>query len=219
MPTFSKKGRYRRHEDAPRIETWEWVRAMSRRVEASVSGDYSFGFLTWNYLFRSSINLTQSLFAYERKNNKATGAKFTPEDLEEGAIAIAKALWGKYKDVNDRLQNVGGDMTKVRYVPGLSDAAHLLLKNIGHTVRKLPGTQETRRLMRFITQAYRIRYGTAIFVTFSPDETHNLLMVRLSRTRRHDPVWQNDKKKFGLLKLVQEQTSGFPQSLQQKLKL
>ena len=86
-------------------------------------------------------------------------------------------------------------MTKVRYVPGLSDAAHLLLKNIGHTVRKLPGTQETRRLMRFITQAYRIRYGTAIFVTFSPDETHNLLMVRLSRTRRNDPVWEHEDRK------------------------
>ena len=49
MPAFSKKARYRRSDDAPQIETWEWVRAMSRRVEASVSGDYTFGFLTWNY--------------------------------------------------------------------------------------------------------------------------------------------------------------------------
>lgn len=46
--------------------------------------------------------------------------------------------------------------------------------------------------MRFITQAYRIKYGTAIFVTFSPDEKHNLLMVRLSRNRQEDPVWEND---------------------------
>ena len=49
--------------------------------------------------------------------------------------------------------------------------------------------------MRFITQAYRIRYGIAIFVFFFPDDIHNLLMVRLSRTRRNDPVWQDDKKK------------------------
>eukprot|EP00959_Pyramimonas_sp_CCMP1952_P461937 9482411-Pyramimonas_sp.AAC.1 len=27
-----------------------------------------------------------------------------------------------------------------------------------------------------------------MFVTFSPDDGHNLLMVRLSRTRRQDPV-------------------------------
>eukprot|EP00959_Pyramimonas_sp_CCMP1952_P097865 2045388-Pyramimonas_sp.AAC.1 len=42
--------------------------------------------------------------------------------------------------------------------------------------------------MRFETNALRVRYGVPIFVTFSPDEGHNLLMVRLSRTRRQDPV-------------------------------
>ena len=45
--------------------------------------------------------------------------------------------------------------------------------------------------MRCITQAHRIEYGTAIFVTFSQDEKHNLLMVRLSRNRQHEPVWEN----------------------------
>ena len=84
-------------------------------------------------------------------------------------------------------------MTKVRYVPGLSPSAHALLKNIEHTSRKLSGTQETRRLMRWQTQAYRIRYGNSIFVTFSPDESHNLLMIRFSRTRRSDPVWCSEK--------------------------
>ena len=162
MPAFARKTRFRRPADAPRIETGDWVRAMSRRIEASLSRDYSFGYVTWNYLFRSSVNLSQPLYAYERNNNKATGAKFTPADLEEGAVAIANALSGKYKDVNGKWQSVSGDMTKVNYVPGLSEAAHTLLKNIAHTSRKLPGTQETRRLMRFITQAYRIRYGTAI---------------------------------------------------------
>ena len=74
--------------------------------------------------------MTQSLFAFERKNNKDTGAKFTLSDLEEVATSIAKALWGKYRDVSGKLQNVPGYMTKVCYVPGLSDAAHLLLKTL-----------------------------------------------------------------------------------------
>ena len=60
--------------------------------------------------------------------------------------------------------------------------------DIEHTSRKVAGTQETRRQMRFDAHANRVRYGTAIFVTFSPDEAHNLLMIRLSRVRRHDPV-------------------------------
>ena len=167
------------------------MKAMSRPIEASVSRDWSFGFVTWNYLFRYTVNLSRPIYAYERKHGKDTGANFTPTSLEKGAIQIATALWAKYKDVNGQSKSVGGDMTKVRYVSGLSDAAHVLLKNIEHTSRKLPGTQETRRLMRFATQAYRIRYGNAIFVTFSPDESHNLLMIRLSRTRRNDPVWQS----------------------------
>ena len=79
-------------------------------------------------------------------------------------------------------------MTKVRHVPGLGKAAHKLLTHIEHTSRRLPGTQEARRVMRFETNALRVRYGVPIFVTFSPDEAHNLLMVRLSRARRHDPV-------------------------------
>ena len=68
---------------------------------------------------------------------------------------------------------------------------HNFLKNIEHASRKLPGTQETRRIMRFQTQGFRIKYGTPLFVTFSPDESHNILMIRLSRTRRNDPVFKN----------------------------
>ena len=45
--------------------------------------------------------------------------------------------------------------------------------------------------MNFDTQAHRIRYGTPMFVTFSPDETHNLLMIRVSRTLRIDLVCQS----------------------------
>ena len=139
MPAFAHKKRFRRAADAPRIETGDWVRTMSRRIEASVARDYSFGFVSWNYMFRSSLNLSQSLYAYERKNGKATGAQFTPQDIENGAVAIAQALWGKYKDVNGRLQTVNGDITKVSYVPGLSEAAHVLLKNIAHTSRNYQG--------------------------------------------------------------------------------
>ena len=45
-----------------------------------------------------------------------------------------------YTDVNGKLQEVRGDMTKIRFVPGLSSAAKRLLQNIEHTSRKLPGT-------------------------------------------------------------------------------
>ena len=74
---------------------------------------------------------------------------------------------------------VGGDWTKVRFVKGLPRAAQRLVQNVEHASRQLPGTHQVRKLMRFATHAGRIRRGVPIFVTFSPDEKHNLLMLRL----------------------------------------
>ena len=54
MPKFARQPRHRRTDNAPRIETDAWVKAMSRRIEASVSRDSLFGFVTRNYFFRSS---------------------------------------------------------------------------------------------------------------------------------------------------------------------
>ena len=188
LPQFAEKERFRRAGDAPRIEAPLWVRAMARRVEAQVSRDWHFGFVTWNYLFRSAVNLSRNLYSYESAANGACKG-FTADELQEGAIAICKATFGKYQDLDGRTEDVRGDMTKVRYVPGLSPAAKRLLQNLEHTSRRIAGTQETRRLMRFNTHANRVRYGVPIFVTFSPDEAHRVSMLRLSRTRRNDPVF------------------------------
>ena len=190
MPAFTKRPRYRRGADAPRVEADLWVRVMSRRVEAQLNRDWQFGFVTWNYLFRSSVNLSRTFFAYQSAKQTQVGGEITRKDIEVGAVEVCKALWGgKYTDLGGRTQKVNGDMTKVQNVPGLSVSARKLLKNIEHTSRRLAGTQETRRLMRFDTHANRICYGVPIFVTFSPDEAHNVLMIRLSRTRRRDPVF------------------------------
>ena len=84
-------------------------------------------------------------------------------------------------------------MTKLRYVPGLSRAVQRMMQHIKHTSRKVAGCQETWRQMRFDTHALRVKYGVSIFITYSPDEAHNLLMVRLSKTRRSDPVLSVDE--------------------------
>ena len=102
-----------------------------------------------------------------------TDRAFSPEDLEEAAISLCHALVGKYKDLDGK--SVGGDMTKLRYVENLSPAAKRLMQNIEHVSRTLPGSQEVRRVMRFDTQALRVRYGVPIFVTWSPDEKQSAL--------------------------------------------
>ena len=51
--------------------------------------------------------------------------------------------------------------------------------------------------MRYDTQAYRVCYGVPIFVTFTPDEAHNLIMLRMSRTRRNDAVFAGGNDEVG----------------------
>ena len=58
-----------------------------------------------------------------------------------------------------------------------------------HTVAQtIEGTNEVRTLMRYDTHAFRIAHGVPLFVTLSPDEKHNLLMIRFSRARANDPA-------------------------------
>jgi hypothetical protein len=160
-PAFSKKQRFRRKDDAPRIEAPLWVQVMSRRIEAQLNRDWHFGFVSWNYRFRSTVNLSRTFYSYDVKHVNDEGDRcggLTAKDLESGAIELCKALTGTYDQFGTK-RRVNGDMTKLRYVPGLSAAARKLLQNIEHCPWRLPGTQETRRLMRFDTHA--IGYGTA----------------------------------------------------------
>ena len=131
------------YRDAPRIEAEAWVRLMSRRVEAQLSRDWNFGFVSWNYIFRSTINQSRTFFAYDRKHEvpvsndvqrvenhqmpraKQTGLHlvlfqrataegvsttrtqmgFTPQEFLEGAKQLCKALGGKYRDLDGKLQS------------------------------------------------------------------------------------------------------------------
>ena len=80
-----------------------WVQAMARRIEAQMQRDWHFGFVSWNYLFRSAINLSRTLFSYERVYNEDDKTAITAQDLEAGAVALCKALHGKYRDTNGKL--------------------------------------------------------------------------------------------------------------------
>ena len=62
-PAFMRRPRHRRSDDAPRVEISDWVRIMARRCEASLQTYCSFGFVSWNYVFRSAVNLSQTTYA------------------------------------------------------------------------------------------------------------------------------------------------------------
>ena len=191
VPKWSQRQRPRRHADDPYVELNTWVRAMARRIEAQVSRDWVFGFTSWNLLFRSALNLSRTTDAYSRTffdEDIQEWVQPTGRHVEAAAQQLLLALKGSYIDVNGQPRPVKGDVAKLRYVQGLKPMARKLLNNMRHTAQGLPGTQEARKRMRFEIQAMRIRYGVPLFVTFTPDEAHQLLFVRMTRVRSCDPV-------------------------------
>ena len=194
MPDWSEHPRHRRDKAAPRVDFSLWVKIITRRVEQQLKRDWLLGFTMGNVLFRSMLNQCKTVYSYE-KIRRADGSKgFTGAELESGAISICQALDGKYKDLAGKIKKVNGDFTKVRYAINLNEAGKRLLQNLEHTSRQLKGTMEVRKLMRYDTNASRIRRGVPIFVTFSPDEKHNVLMLKMHRSRRHDPIHKLDPK-------------------------
>ena len=191
VPKWSQRQRPRRHADDPYVELNTWVRAMARRIEAQVSRDWVFGFTSWNLLFRSALNLSRTTDAYSRTffdEDIQEWVQPTGRHVEAAAQQLLLALKGSYIDVNGQPRPVNGDVAKLRYVQGLKPMARKLLNHMRHTAQGLPGTQEARKRMRFEIQAMRIRYGVPLFVTFTPDEAHQLLFVRMTRVRSCDPV-------------------------------
>eukprot|EP00959_Pyramimonas_sp_CCMP1952_P217268 4544222-Pyramimonas_sp.AAC.1 len=53
--------------------------------------------------------------------------------------------------------------------------------------KEIACTNEVRTIMRHDTHAGRVAQDVPIFFTMPPDERHNLVMARLSRSRRKDP--------------------------------
>ncbi|CAL1148725.1 unnamed protein product [Cladocopium goreaui] len=191
VPQWSQRKRLRRHPDDPHVELNTWVKVMARRIEAQVSRDWVCGFTSWNLLFRSALNLSRTTDAYSRSfydEETQEWVQPTGKHVEQAAQQLLVALKGSYIDVTGQPRPVKGDVSKLKYVQGLKPMARKLLTNMRHTAQGLPGTQEARKRMRFEIQAMRIRYGVPLFVTYTPDEAHQLLFVRMTRVQASDPV-------------------------------
>ena len=182
----STSRRQQKDSGAPTVDIHDWAAIMSRRVEAQFRRDWNFGFVLWNYLFRTMVNLQGNTYFYSQG-----GKKITSDEFLQGSTELRdQLLRGKYTDITGAQKSVQGDFSKVQHVPGLSAAAKKLAQDCNAKCRNIPGTHETRNLMRQQTHAYRVCYGTSVFLTFSPSERDSTLMLRLARTRDTDPALQ-----------------------------
>ena len=173
--------------DAPEVGIRQWAAAMARRIETQFRRDWTFGFTLWNYLFRTLVYAVPDPQAPGR-NRMLTNAEIAAGSLE----VMGKLDNGLYTDITGALKPVNGDFTKLRHVAGLSPAAQRVLCNTEARTRNIPGTHEIRKTMRHQTNAYRVCFGTALFITFSPKESDNSLIIRLVRARQSDPAVVED---------------------------
>ena len=185
-----KKG----NRDAPDVDIQAWGAAMQRQAASQFRRDWNFAPALWNFLFRTRINLQPNAYMYAVPDTDGRGQRpMTPKEIEDGSQEIYRKLHnGVYVDINNDNKAVNGDLSKLRYVPGLSPAAKKLLNNFEARTRHVPGTHAVRSTMRHQTHAFRVNYGLAIFITFSPSERDSTIMVRLARARASDPAIAHD---------------------------
>ena len=166
-----------------------WARIMTRRVESQFRREWRFGFTLSSVLFQSSVNMARSVRLADYRKDGQTECQYSQSELERAAVSIVDALYGTFKDPSTgKHANVRGDFSKLKYVQSLDPIARRLAAGASAVARKIEGTNEVRTLMRYDTHAARIAHGVPLFFTMSPDERHNLVMVRLSRSRNKDPV-------------------------------
>ena len=180
---------------APTVGIQEWAAAMARRVECQFRRDWTFGFTVWNFLFRTMVNLQKNTYMYAIPDAHGRGNRrmLTNKEITDGCLELYNKLHaGTYIDLTGEVKPISQDLTKLRHVAGLSEAAKKVFSNVEAKTRNIPGTHETRRTMRHQTHGNRVSYGTALFITFSPSEGGTTLMARLMRARQSDPAVQQD---------------------------
>ena len=109
---------------APQVGIHDWAPAMQRRVETQFRRDWTFAFTLWNYIFRTMVNTQKNAFMYVVMDENNQRRRLTPQEILGGMKQIQRALHkGQYRDSNNEVKAVNGDLTKLRHVPGLSQSA------------------------------------------------------------------------------------------------
>ena len=209
MPDMERQPRRR----AVAVELAEFTELMGQRVEHQFGGDWCFSYVRWNYWFRQQLHRARGLSLRRIGGGEDGEGELRGEVLKNAACEISAGLSGKYLGSDGQMRPVGGDLNKVAYVPGLSQEALRLLQEARHIMGKLPGTSGVRTLMRYRAKAMQVAYGAPVFVTLSPAEKHNYLMLRLARWRRTDPAVVQDpslQKVAGRLQPGPEDRSAWP---------
>ena len=82
-----KSRRQIRDPQSPMVDIHAWAASMGRRVEAQFRRDWNFGFVLWNYLFRTMVNMQGSTFPYSAGGKKMTAGEIAQGDVRRRAAS------------------------------------------------------------------------------------------------------------------------------------
>ena len=199
-PDLKYRDRDRRPEGdraAPMVDfSDDWSKTIIQRAEAQCRRDLTLPFSLWNLVFRTVVNIGSNLYAISQvatKEGDNAEQKIDASVFRDAAITVLQALGDRYTWAGTSLA-VDGDLQKTKHTAAVKSnpVAQRMVNSMQATFRKIEGTQEIRSLMRHDVTGYCVMMGMPIMVTFAPNEKNSTLMIRLSRTRRSDPMSKHD---------------------------
>lgn len=188
-PDYFGQARYRRPvaEFAARVTPTEFLRGFSRRVERQIVTNWTAVPLVRSVWFKYTVEHAPfSVVSLSRKRGRALDVS-TTEHID-AMKKLYKTLWTGYVGQGLQRMPVAGDTTKLQFAEGLSNFERELARSVAIVASQMPGTPQVRILMGHSHFGARICYGDCLFFTISPNEQHSAFVLRLSRSRRNDPL-------------------------------
>ena len=176
----------RQRHGGPRVDTYHHVNCMNRRIEQQYKGDWAHNYTLWNVSFREKLNQSRMFYAVATGHDEP-GVEVSPSTLTRACQEITQALKGSYVTPEGKKMPVKGDVSKLLYATGISPLARRLLYNVQGMTQDMAGTHQSKRRARSITNSVRVQHGISYFITLSPAENQNAIIMRCVRLRASDP--------------------------------
>ena len=171
----------------PTMSPTAFLNAFARRSESQCRADWTalpiFRSLWYNFMAYTGHGISAKVPGQSR-----AGARIEVTEhiraMQHLAVALEKGTVGK----GVCKMPVGGDLSRLPFAEGLTDFERSLARAVCFRAQHMPGTLMVRKLMGHCATGARICHGESLFATWSPNEQHSSIVLRLMHNREEDPL-------------------------------
>ena len=189
-PDYPRQVRHRRQHAqtfSANVSPTEFLRGFSRRVERQIVTNWTAVPIVRSVWYKYTVeNAPLSVASFSKKRGRSLNAS-TSEHID-AMKKLYQTLWNGHVGQGLRRMPIAGDTTKLPYAEGLTNFERELARKVAVLASQMPGSPQVRVLMGHCHFGARICFGDCLFFTISPNEQHSALVLRLSRSRRRDPL-------------------------------